>query len=227
MMVPREMKKNSMRTERTSVRRRPERGVYDFAAIAAILDEGLVCHVGFAIGAQPYVIPTIYGRVGDKLYIHGSAASRMLRALLDGASVCVTVTLLDGLVLARSAFHHSVNYRSVVIFGRAMEVAGPERLKALEAISEHVIPGRWREVRPPNEAELKATVVLSLVVEEASAKVRTGPPVDDENDYGLGCWAGEIPLRLVPQLPVPGPRLAPDIVAPKSVLNYRRPAPRG
>lgn len=206
------------RTERTTVRRHPERGVYDFSTIAAILDEGLVCHVGFTIESQPYVIPAIYGRVRDTLYIHGSTASRMIRALREGVPVCVTVTLLDGLVLARSAFHHSMNYRSIVILGRAAEVAGTEKVKALEAISDHLFPGRWREVRPPNEIELKATVVLSLPIEEASAKVRTGPPVDDEDDYGLSCWAGEIPLRLVPQLPVPDPRLSPHIVAPKPIL---------
>lgn len=205
-------------TERTTVRRRPERGVYDFSTIAAILDEGLVCHVGFTIESQPYVIPTIYGRVRDTLYIHGSTASRMLRTLCEGVQVCVTVTLLDGLVLARSAFHHSMNYRSVVILGRAVEVAGTEKVKALEAISDHLFPGRWREVRPPNEIELKATVVLSLPIKEASAKIRTGPPVDDEDDYRLGCWAGEIPLRLEPQPPVPDPRLAPDIVPPKPIL---------
>jgi nitroimidazol reductase NimA-like FMN-containing flavoprotein (pyridoxamine 5'-phosphate oxidase superfamily) len=192
--------------------------VYDFSTVAAILDEGLVCHVGFTIESQPYVIPTIYGRVRDTLYIHGSTASRMIRTLREGVPVCVTVTLLDGLVLARSAFHHSMNYRSVVILGRAAEVAGTEKVKALEAISDHLFPGRWREVRPPNEIELKATVVLSFPIEEASAKVRTGPPVDDEDDYGLSCWAGEIPLRLVPQPPVPDPRLSPHIVAPKPIL---------
>ncbi len=214
------------RTERTAVRRHPERGVYDFAAITAILDEGFICHVGFTIDSQPYVIPTIYGRVRDKLYIHGSAASRMHRTLREGVPACVTVTLLDGLVLARSAFHHSVNYRSVIILGKAVEVTGPEKLKALEVIAEHVVPGRWQEVRPPSEIELKATVVLSLAIEEASAKARTGPPVDDVDDYKLECWAGEIPLQLVPQPPVPDPKLASHIVAPKSVLNYRRPAIR-
>lgn len=211
-------------TERTITRRKPERASYDPTVVEAILDEGLFCHVGFTVNGQPYVIPTIYARVDDRLYVHGSAASRMLRSLREGIPVCVTVTLLDGLVLARSAFHHSMNYRSVVVLGTAVEVTGhTERLRALKAIVEHVIPDRWEDVRWPNKQELKATTVLSLPLEEVSAKVRTGPPIDDEADYQLGCWAGEIPLQLTPQAVVPDRRLEPGITPPTYVLGYRRP----
>ncbi len=202
-------------TERTRVRRLPARASYDRAVVDAILDEGLVCHVGFTIDAQPYVIPTTYARVDQHLYIHGSAASRMLRTLTDGVPVCVTVTLLDGLVLARSAFHHSMNYRSVVILGNAVEVAGAdERLVALEAIVEHIRSGRWREVRSPSPQELRATSVLRLALDEVSAKVRSGPPLDDADDLAQGCWAGVIPLRLVAGAPVPDPHLPAGIVLP-------------
>jgi nitroimidazol reductase NimA-like FMN-containing flavoprotein (pyridoxamine 5'-phosphate oxidase superfamily) len=211
-------------TERTTVHRMPKRGVYDRNAVEAILDEGFFCHVGFALDGQPYVIPTIHARMGEQLYIHGSAASRMLRTVREGIPVCVTVTLLDGLVLARSAFHHSMNYRSVVILGTACEVTDrTERLAAFEAIVEHVVPGRWQEVRWPTEQELKATLVLKLPINEASAKVRTGPPLDDEEDYQLPCWAGELPLRHVPQTPVPDSRLHPEAVLPAYVRNYHRP----
>lgn len=211
-------------TPRTKVQRLPKRAVYDRAAIDWILDEALVAHVGFVIDGQPYVIPTNFGRVDDRLYVHGSAASRMLRTLRDGVPACVTVSLIDGLVLARSAFHHSVNYRSVVILGTAVEVVDEaEKLMALEAISEHIIRGRWREVRAPTPQELKATTVVRMPIEEASAKVRTGPPVDDEEDYAIGCWAGELPLRLVAQAPVAEPRLAPGILPPAYVTGYRRP----
>jgi nitroimidazol reductase NimA-like FMN-containing flavoprotein (pyridoxamine 5'-phosphate oxidase superfamily) len=210
-------------TKRTTVRRLPERARYDQASIESILDEALVCHVGFVVEGQPYVIPTTFGRVGESLYIHGSAASRMLRSLKKDIPVCVTVTLLDGLVLARSAFHHSMNYRSVVILGVAEEVVDPEEKdRALKAIVDHVVPGRWPEIRPPNEKELKGTLVHRLPIGEASAKVRTGPPLDDEEDYGLECWAGEIPLRLVPGDPVPDPRLR-EGIAPR-VSGYRREA---
>jgi nitroimidazol reductase NimA-like FMN-containing flavoprotein (pyridoxamine 5'-phosphate oxidase superfamily) len=215
---------------RTTVRRLPARAVYDRTALHAILDEGLVCHVGFVAGGQPFVIPTTYARVDDRLYLHGSAASRMLRTLAEGVDVCVTVTLLDGLVLARSAFHHSMNYRSVVVLGRAREVVDTaEKIAALLAIVDHVVPGRSADSRPPNEKEILATRVLGLSLEEASAKVRTGPPLDDEEDYGLPHWAGEIPLRLVPQAPVPEPRLDPRIPAPAAATHYRRPGtgPRG
>jgi nitroimidazol reductase NimA-like FMN-containing flavoprotein (pyridoxamine 5'-phosphate oxidase superfamily) len=216
-------------TERTRVRRLPKRASYEAGAIYTILDEGLVCHVGFAIDGQPYVIPTTYARIGDQLYLHGSAASRMLRTLAGSVPVCVTVTLLDGLVLARSAFHHSMNYRSVVVLGTATEVVDPtERLAALEAIVEHMRPGRWRDVRPPSEQELRATAVLRLPLAEASAKLRTGPPLDDDDDLTRGCWAGEIPLRLTPQAPVADPQLPPGTALPAPTLHKKsgsRPAP--
>jgi nitroimidazol reductase NimA-like FMN-containing flavoprotein (pyridoxamine 5'-phosphate oxidase superfamily) len=211
-------------SERVTVRRLPQRASYDESVVHAILDEALVCHVGFATDSQPYVIPTLYARVGDALYLHGSAASRMLRQLGGGVPVCVTVSLIDGLVLARSAFHHSMNYRSVVILGQASEVTDrDEKLLALQAIVEHVVPGRSAEVRGPNERELKLTAVLRVPLAEASAKVRTGPPVDDEEDYALPCWAGELPLRLVPQAPVPDARVLPEVQASRVVLAYRRP----
>jgi uncharacterized protein len=214
---------NFPQTERTILKRLPRRGVYDRELVYRILDEGFICHVGFAVNCRPFVIPTGYARVNDQLFIHGSQASRMLRTLADGIDVCVTVTLLDGLVLARSAFNHSMNYRSVVIFGRTAVVEDrEERLTALHAFSEHVIPGRWNEVREPTEQELKATTVLSLTLEEVSAKVRTGPPVDDEEDYELPVWAGVIPLRLVAGQPVPDPRLSEAIETPQSVRKYKR-----
>ena len=210
-------------TQRTTLKRLPKRGVYDRELVYQILDEGLICHVGFAVEGQPFVIPTGYARVNDQLYIHGSQASRMLRTLSEGIAVCVTVTLLDGLVLARSAFHHSMNYRSVVIFGRASVVEETEaKLAALRAFSEHVIPGRWDEVRWPNDQELKATTVLSLPLAEASAKVRTGPPLDDEEDYELKVWAGVIPLRLVADVPINDPRLNHEIELPRYVTDYSR-----
>jgi hypothetical protein len=210
-------------SERTRVRRRPERARYDAATIRAILDEGLVCHLGFVSGGQPSVIPTTYARRGDHLYVHGSAASRTLREVAKGLPVCVTVTLLDGLVLARSAFHHSMNYRSVVILGRAVEVADPEeKLFALEAIVEHVLRGRWSEVRPPTDQELRATTVLRLPLDEASAKVRAGGPLDDQEDLALGCWAGVIPLRLRAEEPIRDPMLRRDIATPEVVALYRR-----
>jgi nitroimidazol reductase NimA-like FMN-containing flavoprotein (pyridoxamine 5'-phosphate oxidase superfamily) len=208
-------------TQRTTLKRLPKRANYEQDTVYQILDEGLVCHVGFVVDNQPYVIPTAYGRVEDKLYIHGSPASRMLRTLQAGIQVCVTVTLLDGLVLARSAFHHSMNYRSVVVFGTASVVSDPEdKLKALHAFTEHIVPGRWDEVRQPNRNELAGTLVLSLPLIEASAKVRTGPPVDDEADYELPVWAGEIPLRLVAGTPINDPRLKPGIV-PSPYLEKR------
>ena len=211
-------------TERTTVKRLPKRGVYDRETVYAILDEGFVCHVGFAIDGSPYVIPTGYGRDGDVLYIHGSAASRMLRVLEQGVQVCVSVTLIDGLVLARSAFHHSMNYRSVVVFGTASVVLeDEEKLKALRAFSEQVIPGRWNEVREPDQNELKATLVLKLPLTEASAKVRTGPPLDDAPDYALAVWAGELPLHLKAEAPIPDPRLPRGIDPPDYALRYARP----
>ena len=185
------------------MRRLPSRGAYDTETIYAILDEALICHVGFAIDGQPFVIPTIHWRDGDTLYFHGSAASRMLRTLRGGVDACVTVTLLDGLVMARSAFHHSMNYRSVVVFGKAREVADrDEKLRALERLVEHIAPGRSAEVRGPSESELRQTLVLALPLHEASAKIRTGPPVDDADDYKLPVWAGVVPMALVKGEPV-------------------------
>jgi nitroimidazol reductase NimA-like FMN-containing flavoprotein (pyridoxamine 5'-phosphate oxidase superfamily) len=214
-------------TKRTTLHRRPTRGSYDRATVEAILDEGLYCHVGFVVEGQPYVIPTIHARVEDQLYVHGSSASRMLRTLKKGAPMCVTVTILDGLVLARSAFHSSMNYRSVVVLGTAREVTDPiEKPEALKAIVEHVQPQRWRDIRSPTEQELKATSVLRLPLEEVSAKIRTGPPLDDEEDYQLPCWAGEIPLHLTPQTPVPDPRLLPGTHMPSYVRAHQRPSSR-
>jgi nitroimidazol reductase NimA-like FMN-containing flavoprotein (pyridoxamine 5'-phosphate oxidase superfamily) len=215
-------------TPRTEVHRLPKRASYDRAVLDAILDEALVCHVGFVGDGQPFVLPTIYSRIADQLYLHGSAASRMLRTVGDGVPACVTVTLIDGLVLARSAFHHSMNYRSVVILGTATAVTDrAEQLLALEAITDHVLPGRWAEVRPPTAQELKATLVLRLPIAEASVKIRTGPPIDDEEDYALPCWAGVLPLALTPRPPVDDPRLAAGITAPPTLHAYRRPAMTG
>ena len=210
-------------TPRSQIRRLPQRGQYESEVIYQILDEGLVCHVGFAVDDQPFVIPTAYGRVGDRLYIHGSPASRMLRSLQNSVEVCVTVTLLDGLVLARSAFHHSMNYRSVVIFGTATTVEdADQKLEALKAFTEHVVPGRWTEVRQPNRQELQGTLVLSLPLTEASAKVRTGPPLDDEEDYSLPVWAGVVPLQLSAGEAIADPRLSSEISIPSYVQNYTR-----
>jgi uncharacterized protein len=212
-----------MPTPRTTVRRLPTRGRYDRETIAAILDEGLVCHVGFVVEGQPFVIPTIYARDGDRLYVHGSAVSRMLKTLAAGVPVCVTVTVLDGLVLARSVFNHSMNYRSVAVLGTATVVQGKDKIAALQTIAEHVAPGRWREARGPNDNELKATLVLSLPLDESSAKVRTGPPEDEDEDYELPHWAGVLPLALAAGSPVADPRLPPGIAVPPSVQKWRRP----
>jgi len=210
-------------TARSTLRRLPQRALYDRAAVYQILDEGFVCHVGFWLDGQPFVIPTGYARIGDRLYVHGSAASRMLRTLRDGVEVCVTVTLVDGLVLARSAFHHSMNYRSVMVFGRATAVeADEEKLTALRAFSEHLIPGRWLEVRPPSAKELEATLVLSLPLGEASAKVRSGPPLDDQEDYALSVWAGVVPIGLAAGPPIADPRLPATIAVPAYARNYSR-----
>ena len=210
-------------TPRTTLKRLPQRGNYDRELIDQILDEGFICHVGFAVDGQPFVIPTGYARVGDSLVIHGSQASRMLRTLEQGIDVCVTVTLIDGLVLARSAFHHSMNYRSVVVFGRATPVEDPAaKVEALRALSEHMIPGRWDDVREPTERELQQTTVLLLPLTEASAKVRTGPPLDDEEDYALPVWAGVIPLRLTAGAPVDDPGVHAGRIAPEYARHYRR-----
>jgi nitroimidazol reductase NimA-like FMN-containing flavoprotein (pyridoxamine 5'-phosphate oxidase superfamily) len=212
-----------LETQRTRLKRLPKRGHFDREIINAILDEAFICHVGFVANDQPYVIPTGFARVGNDLYIHGSSASRMLRDLSAGINVCVTVTLVDGLVLARSAFHHSINYRSVVVLGTAALVTDPtEKNNALEAITEHIIPGRWADVRWPTELELKATSVLKLHIAEASAKVRTGDPVDDEEDYAMDIWAGVLPLRMVHDQPIDDSRLGNGVVPPEYVLNYKR-----
>jgi uncharacterized protein len=200
------------------VRRVPARADYDRATIDAILDEALVGHLGFAVDGQPYVIPTLHARVGDEVYVHGSAASRMVTMLGAGIPACLTVTLVDGLVLARAAFNHSMNYRSVVVLGRARLVEGAdERAAALEAFTERLVPGRWDEVRPPTRQELKGTRVLALSLDEASAKVREGAPVDDAEDYALDAWAGVVPLRLTRGEPEPDPRLREGIAVPASV----------
>jgi hypothetical protein len=191
-------------TERTRVKRHPERAVYNHAEIYAILDEGYVCHVAFMVDQQPHLIPTAYGRSGNQLYIHGSAASHMLRSLAQGVDVCVTVTLVDGFVLARSAFRHSLNYRSVVVFGKARMVTDPvEKMEALRCFTNHLVPGRWEEVRPPSERELLQTSVLVLPLDEAVAKARSGPPLDAEEDISASTWAGVIPLVRRPGPPVP------------------------
>jgi nitroimidazol reductase NimA-like FMN-containing flavoprotein (pyridoxamine 5'-phosphate oxidase superfamily) len=205
---------NTAPTDRTRVQRRAERGVYDPEQIHSILDEGYICHVGFVEGGQPYVIPTAYGRAGDRIYLHGSVVSRMMASLAEGIPVCVTVTLVDGLVLARSAFHHSINYRSVVVLGRARPVTDPaEKLAALRCITNHIVPGRWEEVREPDQQELAATQVLALPLDEASAKARAGPPVDADGDYALPVWAGVVPLRTLAGDPIPDERLQPGAPA--------------
>lgn len=212
-----------LQTERTKLKRLPKRGHFDRETVYGILDEGFICHVGFASEGQPFVIPTGYARDGDKLYIHGSQASRMLRTLSRGVDVCVTVTIIDGLVLARSAFHHSMNYRSVVVFGRATLIEDrEEKLAALLALSEHIIRGRWAEVREPTEEEMIMTTVLSLPLVEASAKIRTGPPLDDEEDYALPVWAGVIPLRLEAGEPIADARLMDSIQIPGYAVDYKR-----
>ena len=210
-------------TERTTLKRLAKRGSHERATIEAILDEALTCHVGFVVEGQPYVIPTIHGRIGDRLYLHGSAANRMLKTMADGIPACVTVSLIDGLVMARSAFHHSMNYRSVVVLGTAHPVTDPkEKWDALHAIVEHVARGRWAEVREPSDKEMKATLVLGMSLEEASAKIRSGPPIDDEEDYLLGCWAGVVPLRLAALDPIAEPRLAAGIAPSPAVLEASR-----
>ncbi|HWY22538.1 MAG TPA: pyridoxamine 5'-phosphate oxidase family protein [Candidatus Acidoferrum sp.] len=210
-------------TLRTRLVREADRAVYDREAAYRILDEGFLCHVGFAADGQPFVIPTSYGRKDDSLYIHGSAASRMLRQMKEGVPVCVTVTLLEGLVLARSIFNHSMNYRSVVVLGKAKLVDDPEeKLEALRLLSEHIIPGRWADSRQPNERELKATSVLRLPIEEFSAKVRLGPPIDDEEDYFFPTWAGVVPLEMVAGEPINDPRLDPTREVPAYARHYTR-----
>lgn len=210
-------------SDRTRVVREPQRGVYDREAIYKILDEAFVCHVGFSMEGQPYVIPTLFARVADALYFHGSAASRMLRNLSEGVPVCVTVTLTDGFVLARSVFNHSMNYRSVVALGKAMLVSAPqEKFEALHAFTEKILPGRWNEARQPSEKEQKATSILRLPLTEVSAKVRSGPPSDDEPDYALPVWAGVIPVHIAFDSPVRDEKCDPSIPLPSYVAHYRR-----
>lgn len=209
-------------TDRSQVRRLPERGSHELEVIHAILDEGFLAHVGFQVSGQPFVIPTLYGRDGDRLFLHGSAASRMMRELETGVPACVTVTHVDGLVLARSAFHHSMNYRSVVAFGTARKLQDEAKESALKVISEHLILGRWNDVRPPNPQELKATTVLEFAIEEASAKVRQGNPGDDDEDYAMNVWAGVLPLQVTPLSPIPDDRIHPEAKVPEYVRNYDR-----
>jgi nitroimidazol reductase NimA-like FMN-containing flavoprotein (pyridoxamine 5'-phosphate oxidase superfamily) len=217
------MPETEMPTTRTRVVREGDRAVYAREPVYRILDEGFLCHVGFAIDGQPFVIPTSYGRKEASLYIHGSAASRMLRQMKEGVAVCVTVTLLDGLVLARSVFNHSMNYRSVVILGTATLVDDPEeKLAALRILSEHILPGRWDDSRQPNERELKATSVLRVPIEEFSAKVRKGPPIDEEPDYSFPTWAGVVPLEVKVGVPIDDERLLPGKEVPEYVRKYSR-----
>ena len=211
-------------SERTRLRRLPDRGSYERETIHAILDEGLVCHLSFAASGQPHVIPTIYARRGDTVFLHGSAASRTLRALKDGAEACMCVTLVDGLVLARAAFHTSINFRSVILYGKTRAVTDvTEKLDALRALVEHAVPGRWDDVRGPNEAEFRQTSVLALPIDEASAKVREGGPAEEPEDYAIPCWAGVIPLRQTTQPLVPDEQLADGILPPAYVQSYHRP----
>lgn len=210
-------------TNRTKLKRLPKRGNFERETIYKILDEAFVCHVGFVVDGQPFVIPTAFGRKDDILFIHGSAASRMMRNLAIGIDVCVTVTLIDGLVLARSAFHHSINYRSVVIFGKAQIIEDEsEKSEALRLFTEHLIPNRWDDVREPNSKELKGTTVLRLPITEASAKIRTGNPVDDEEDYELNVWAGVIPLKIQAEKPINDTLLREGIAVPEYALKYQR-----
>ncbi len=217
------MTENFTPSERTRVVREPHRGAYDRETIDKILDEGFVCHVGFSVEGQPYVIPTMYARMGDAIYFHGSVASRMLRGASAGIAVCITVTLMDGLVLARSVFNHSMNYRSVVALGKATLVDAPaEKLEALRGFTEKILPGRWQEARQPSEKELKATSILRLPLTEVSAKMRTGPVEDDADDYALSVWAGIVPLRIVADAPVRDARCDVKIPVPTYAANYKR-----
>jgi nitroimidazol reductase NimA-like FMN-containing flavoprotein (pyridoxamine 5'-phosphate oxidase superfamily) len=210
-------------TERNRIRQLPKRGQYDKDTIYRIIDEALVCHVGFVEDNQPFVIPMLHARLDDTLILHGARASRMLRHIQAGEPICVAITLLDGLVLARSVFHHSINYRSVVLFGTGRVIDGEdEKLRALQVLTEHIVPGRWAEARKPNPQELNATAVVSISIESASAKIRTGPPSDDEEDYPLPVWAGVLPIRQQAQKPVNDPILGSDIPVPGYVLNYDR-----
>jgi nitroimidazol reductase NimA-like FMN-containing flavoprotein (pyridoxamine 5'-phosphate oxidase superfamily) len=214
---------SDLKTERTTLKRLPARGSHDFETMAGILDEAIFCHIAFVADGQPYAIPTAFGREDRKLYIHGSSASRMLGALDGPVNACLTATLIDGLVLARSAFRHSVNYRSVVVLGTMEPVEGDEKLRGLKVITNHLVPGRWGDVRPPSAQEMKATAVLKMPIMEASAKIRTGGPNDVEDDYALPTWAGVVPLSLTAGVPVQDSRLADGISPPRYAANYRRP----
>jgi nitroimidazol reductase NimA-like FMN-containing flavoprotein (pyridoxamine 5'-phosphate oxidase superfamily) len=206
-------------TERSELRRYPNRGSHESEVINGILDSAFLAHIGFQVEGQPFVIPTLFGRAGETLYLHGSSVSRMLGELGSGAPACVTVTLVDGMVLARSGFHHSMNYRSVVAFGTARKIGDPEeKLRALRTISEHVMAGRWDDVRSPTDKELKATAVIEFAMEEASAKIRQGPPLDDEEDYALPIWAGVLPLTLEAKTPIPDSRLLNGVEIPEYLL---------
>lgn len=210
-------------TQRSKLKRLPKRGSQERELIYSILDEALVAHVGFVAHNQPFVIPMAYGRQGDRLYLHGSSVSRLLKTLERGVEVCCTVTILDGLVIARSLFHHSMNYRSVVLFGKAQLVTSEaEKMSGLKALTEQMIPGRWQESRLPNTKELKATNVLSLVIDEGSAKVRTGEPNDDLDDYSLPFWAGQLPLKITAGSPIADSKLSPEIALPEHISNYHR-----
>jgi hypothetical protein len=209
------------RTKRTELRRLPDRGSHDWETIYQILDSGFLASVGFCVDGQPFVIPTLYGRDGERLYLHGSAASRMLRNLETGIAACVTVTLVDGLVLARSAFNHSMNYRSIVAFGTARKITDREqKIKSLRVISEHLIADRWKDVREPSETELKATTVLEFSIDEASSKVRSGPPIDDERDLDLSVWAGVLPLEMTSRSPIPDDKLLKSVAVPDYVFRF-------
>ena len=210
-------------SDRSKLRRLPKRGSQERELIYSILDEALVAHLGFVSNQQPFVIPMAYGRKGDRLYLHGSSVSRLMKNLEQGIDVCLTVTLLDGLVIARSLFHHSMNYRSVVLFGKAKLVSSEEeKIAALKALTEQMIPGRWQQARLPNAQELKVTNVLAFPIEEGSAKLRTGQSLDDAVDYKLPIWAGELPLKLTAGIPVADPKLIPEIAIPKNLTNYHR-----
>jgi uncharacterized protein len=210
-------------SERSELRRYPARGSHEPEAIYKVLDAGFLCHLGFNVDGQPFVIPTLYGRNGDKIYLHGSAVSRTLKQLDTGVAACLNVAIVDGLVLARSGFHHSINYRSVVVFGTAKKIQDEEKkINALRVIMEHAVPARWDNVRPPTEKELNATAVLEFPIEEASAKIRTGPPLDDEEDYALPIWAGVLPLKMTAAEPIPDPRLTGAVEIPEYIRQYGR-----
>jgi nitroimidazol reductase NimA-like FMN-containing flavoprotein (pyridoxamine 5'-phosphate oxidase superfamily) len=216
-----EAPKNELKTKRVTLSRRPQRGLYDLADVAKILDQTFLCHIGFAVDEQPYVIPTSFGREGHRIFVHGSSASRMQRHVGSGFPVCVTVSIFDALVLARSAFNHSMNYRSVVILGKAKAVEGDEKLRALEVMAEHMLPGRWKDIRGPNETEMLATSVFSLEITEASAKIRQGPPLDDDEDMDRECWAGEIPIVSKMLAPITDPRSPKPLAVPDNVRFAR------